>query len=266
MSGTWDDHAAATGPRGGGAPAGPPADVLPGAVPATDVAADEGRTRSLLAAPDAPDAADAADAPDGTVRAGGADGADGDDAGALTRLRADLAVAAEAADLLDVAYRTLATPVGELLLAATPRGLVRVAFDDHDAVLGDLSTRVSPRVLRAPARLEAVVRQLEEYFAGARTTFEVPLDLRLARGFRLAVVERLPEVAYGSTTTYTALAALAGSPAAVRAVGTACARNPLPVVVPCHRVLRADGGLGGYIGGVAAKRTLLALEGAHPAA
>ena len=182
----------------------------------------------------------------------------------LDRLTARLALAADDAGLLDVAWTTVDTPVGPLLLAATPQGLVRVAYatEDHDAVLQTLADRISPRVLRAPARLSAAVRQLEEYFAGRRTAFELPLDLRLAAGFRRAVLTQLRQVGYGTTASYATVAAAAGSPRAVRAVGTACATNPLPVVVPCHRVVRSDGALGNYVGGVAAKRTLLGLEAA----
>ena len=180
----------------------------------------------------------------------------------VARLQRQLAERAAAADLLDVAYRTVDTPLGSLLLAATVTGLVRVAFasEDHDRVLARLADRVSPRVLRAPARLDTAARELEEYFAGRRRRFEIALDLRLARGFRLAVLTRLPEIGYGTTASYAAIAATAGSPRAVRAVGSACATNPLPVVVPCHRVVRSDGGLGQYLGGVEAKRALLALE------
>ena len=182
----------------------------------------------------------------------------------LDTLTARLAAAADDAGLLDVAFTTLDTPVGPLLLAATPAGLVRVAYasEDHDAVLQALADRISPRVLRAPARLAPAVRQLEEYFAGRRTAFDLPLDLRLSAGFRRAVLGRLREVGYGTTASYAALAAAAGNPRAVRAVGSACATNPLPVVVPCHRVVRSDGALGGYVGGPTAKRTLLDLEAA----
>jgi methylated-DNA-[protein]-cysteine S-methyltransferase len=183
---------------------------------------------------------------------------------ALDALTARLAVAADDAGLLDVAFTTVDTPVGPLLLAATPEGLVRVAYasEDHDAVLQSLADRISPRVLRAPARLDAAVRQLEEYFAGGRTAFDLPLDFRLSAGFRRDVLSHLREVAYGTTASYAALAAAAGSPRAVRAVGTACATNPLPVVVPCHRVVRSDGALGNYVGGAAATRALLTLEAA----
>jgi methylated-DNA-[protein]-cysteine S-methyltransferase len=183
----------------------------------------------------------------------------------LSRLHARLASAAERDDVLDVAYRTVESPVGALLIAATPAGLVRVAFtiEGHDAVLQHLSDRISPRLLHAPARLDGVARQLDEYFAGRRHSFDVPLDWQLSKGFRRVVLEHLAlDVEYGTTASYGTLARLSGSPKAVRAVGTTCATNPIPVVVPCHRVVRADGALGGYRGGPAAKRTLLDLEGA----
>jgi len=178
------------------------------------------------------------------------------------RLHARLATAAAQAGVLDVAYRTIDSPVGPLLLAATGEGLVRVAFagQDHDAVLAGLATAISPRILRAPARLEDASRQLDEYFAGRRRAFELPLDFRLARGFRRAVLAHLPEIGYGHTESYAQVATAAGSPRAVRAVGTACATNPLPLVVPCHRVVRSDGSFGGYAGGPDAKRLLLTLE------
>jgi methylated-DNA-[protein]-cysteine S-methyltransferase len=183
----------------------------------------------------------------------------------VDRLRARLATAAQAEGLLDVAYRTLDTPVGPLLLAATEQGLVRVAYpvQGHEAVLQDLADRISPRVLAAPARLDPVARELDDYFAGRRRDFDLPLDWRLARGFRATVLHHLAtDVGYGRTASYGTLAALAGNPKAVRAVGTACATNPLPVVVPCHRIVRSDGALGNYAGGPAAKRTLLDLEAA----
>jgi methylated-DNA-[protein]-cysteine S-methyltransferase len=181
---------------------------------------------------------------------------------ALRRLHARLATEADAAGLLEVAYRTLETPVGLLLLAATARGLVRVAFrvEGHDAALERLARELSPRILRAPARLDAAAREIEEYFAGRRSAFDLPLDLSLARGFRRKVLAQLERIRYGATSSYAQIARRAGSPRAVRAVGTACALNPLPIVVPCHRVLRSDGSLGGYAGGLAAKRALLALE------
>lgn len=183
----------------------------------------------------------------------------------VDRLRERLVVAAQAEGILDVAYRTVDTPVGPLLLAATEAGLVRVAYPNqgHDAALQELADRISPRVLHAPARLDPVARELDDYFAGRRREFDVPLDWRLAHGFRATVLQHLAtDVGYGRTASYGALAALAGNPKAVRAVGTACATNPIPVVVPCHRVVRADGSIGNYAGGAAAKRTLLDLEAA----
>ncbi len=130
-------------------------------------------------------------------------------------------------------------------------------------MLETLSERISPRVLRAPKRLDAVARELDEYFDRRRQVFDLPLDLSLSRGFRQLVQRHLPEIGYGQTRTYGQVAALVGNPKAVRAVGTACATNPLPLVVPCHRVLRADGTPGGYAGGPAAKVTLLRLEAAR---
>jgi methylated-DNA-[protein]-cysteine S-methyltransferase len=185
-------------------------------------------------------------------------------AGKLRGLHDRLAARAEAEGLLDVAYRTLDTPVGSLLLAATDRGLVRVAFEiqGHDQALESLAAQVSPRILNAPARLDATAREMEEYFAGRRTEFDLPLDFSLSQGFRRTVLSHLPDIAYGHTASYAQVAAAAGSPRAFRAVGTACATNPLPVVVPCHRVIRSNGSLNGYAGGPAAKQTLLALEAA----
>jgi methylated-DNA-[protein]-cysteine S-methyltransferase len=184
------------------------------------------------------------------------------DPATLARLHDRLVAAAADDGSLDVAYRTLDTPLGSLLLAATPTGLVRVAYasEGHDGVLTALAERVSPRVLQAPGRLDDIARQLDDYFAGRRRAFDVPLDLQLAHGFRRDVLTALRGIAYGTTASYATVAATAGNARAVRAVGTACARNPLPIVVPCHRVVRSDGSLGGYLGGTAAKQTLLTLE------
>lgn len=182
----------------------------------------------------------------------------------LRRLHDRLADRADAEDLLDVAYRTLDTPVGTLLLAATRAGLVRVAYptEGHDQVLATLAARVSPRILHAPRRLDVAAHELEEYFAGRRRGFELPLDRSLSKGFRRLVLDHLSDIAYGHTASYAAVAAAAGNPRAVRAAATACATNPLPVVVPCHRVVRSDGSVGSYVGGPAAKQTLLRLEAA----
>jgi methylated-DNA-[protein]-cysteine S-methyltransferase len=180
----------------------------------------------------------------------------------MSRLHLRLEQAAEADRALDVAYRTIDTPVGTLLLAATTIGVVRVAYDieGHDDVLSRLADTVSPRILRSPTRLEAVARQIDEYFAKRRTTFDVPVDLRLTNGFRRDVVEHLRDIGYGHRESYATVAAAIGHPRAVRAVGTACAHNPLPLVVPCHRVVRSDGSTGQYVGGAPAKSTLLDLE------
>lgn len=182
--------------------------------------------------------------------------------GDLTRLRSRLGADAAASGLLDVAYRTVDSPVGPLLLAATDRGLVRVAFarEGFDEVLAVLAEQVSPRVLEAPRRLDTAATELDEYFTGARKEFDLPLDFAMSSGFRRTVQCYLPSIGYARTQSYKQVAEGVGNPRAVRAVGTACATNPLPVVVPCHRVLRSDGGLGGYLGGVAAKSALLALE------
>jgi methylated-DNA-[protein]-cysteine S-methyltransferase len=176
-----------------------------------------------------------------------------------------LAALAERQGLLDVACRTIDSPLGPLLLAATADGLVRVAFsrEDHDAVLTRLASDVSPRILRAPRRLDKAARQLDEYFAGKRRAFTVPVDLRLARGFRRSVLEHLREIPYGRPESYTAVARAAGNPSAVRAAAGACSHNPLPLVVPCHRVVRSDGSFGEYLGGPEAKRALLTMEAAR---
>lgn len=185
------------------------------------------------------------------------------DPGHLQRLHARLEREANTGDLLDIAYRTVDSAVGPLLLAATTRGLVRVAFasEDRDTVLLSLAQRISPRVLEAPARLDPIARQLDEYFAGRRHRFDVVLDWSLSQGFRRTVLEHLnTDISYGITASYAALAELSGSPRAVRAVGSACATNPIPIVVPCHRVIRSDGAIGAYRGGPVAKRVLLDLE------
>jgi methylated-DNA-[protein]-cysteine S-methyltransferase len=187
------------------------------------------------------------------------------DAVASRRLHDRLVRDAEKAGLLDVAYRTIDTPVGTLLLAATTQGLVRVAYEreDHEQVLGHLARDISPRILHAPARLDAAAKEIDEYFARRRTAFDLPLDFSLAHGFRRTVLTHLPRIGYGQTASYAAIASAAGNPKAVRAVGTACATNPLPVVVPCHRVVRRDGSIGQYVGGVDAKKALLTLEAAR---
>ncbi|HYH48912.1 MAG TPA: methylated-DNA--[protein]-cysteine S-methyltransferase [Acidimicrobiia bacterium] len=183
---------------------------------------------------------------------------------ALAQLRVRLAEQAAEEGLLDVAYRTMDSPIGPLLLAATPAGLVRVAFDreNHDAVLVELSAAISPRVLRSSRRVDNVARQLDEYFAGRRRSFDVPVDLQLSKGFRRAVLAHLLEIPYGRRESYTVVARAAGNAKAVRAAGSACATNPIPLVVPCHRVVRTDGTYGQYRGGPEAKHMLLTMEAA----
>jgi methylated-DNA-[protein]-cysteine S-methyltransferase len=172
------------------------------------------------------------------------------------------------AGLADVAYGSMDSPVGELLVAVTDRGLVRVAFasEPGDEVLEELAARVSPRVLRLPARTDAARRELDEYFAGERRRFDLPLDWSLVRGFAQGVLRATARVPFGSVTTYGQMAEAAGSPRASRAAGNALGSNPIPIVVPCHRVLHAGGGLGGYAGGLDRKRYLLSLEGTLPSA
>lgn len=179
----------------------------------------------------------------------------------------DLTAAAAAAGLLDVAYATLDSPLGRLLLAATPQGLIRIAYVDYtdqDAVLEQLAAKVSPRVLAAPRRLDEPRRELDQYFVGRRRQFELPLDWQLTHGFARRVLEAAARIPYGSTSTYKQMATEAGSPRASRAAGNALGSNPLPIVVPCHRILHSTGGLGGYTGGLAKKRLLLAVESGQP--
>jgi methylated-DNA-[protein]-cysteine S-methyltransferase len=175
-----------------------------------------------------------------------------------------LAERAAAEDLLDVAYATVESPLGPLVVAATPRGLVRVAYtgSESDAgVLEELARRLSPRMLEAPARLDDVRRELDEYFEGRRTGFDLPLDWALTSGFTSRVLQATARIAFGSTSTYAQVANEAGSPRGSRAAGNALGSNPIPVVVPCHRVLHSGGGIGGYTGGLERKEYLLRLEG-----
>lgn len=182
----------------------------------------------------------------------------------LDRLHGRLERSAVDQDLIDVAYRTVDSPVGRLLLASSRRGLVRVAFErqDFDATLDQLGERIGGRVLRSPVRLDDPARQLDEYFAGRRHGFELALDHALSSGFAAQVQAWLPTIGYGERASYADVAHRVGNPRAVRAVGTACARNPLPIVVPCHRVVRSDGSSGQYAGGTEAKIRLLDLESA----
>ena len=171
---------------------------------------------------------------------------------------------AEREGLLDVAYTEVDTPVGRLLLAATPRGLVRITFpvESTEMALEQLASTISPRVLESPERLDDVRRELDLYFDGRLRDFDLPLDWQLTRGFYRKVLRATARIPYGKTRSYTEMAKRAGSPRAVRATGTALGSNPLPIVVPCHRVLRSGGALGGYGGGLDVKQSLLELEGA----
>lgn len=165
--------------------------------------------------------------------------------------------------LLDVAYTMSDSPFGPLLLAATPKGLVKLSLPGHDPdqALEDLAARISPRVLEAPARLDRARRELDLYFDGKLTEFDLPLDWQLSRDFRRRALRAIDRIPYGKTRSYTEIARSAGNERAVRAAGTACGANPIPIVVPCHRVLRTSGALGGYGGGLPMKEALLELEG-----
>ena len=184
---------------------------------------------------------------------------------AWERIRRDLAGEAERSGLIDVAFERHDSPLGTIIVGATREGLVRVGLpaEDEDDVLQQLAERVSARVLHASRdSLTQTRRELDEYFGRERRVFDVPLDWRLTRGFRREVLRATAEIPYGHTASYRDVATRAGSPGAVRAAGSALATNPLPIVVPCHRVLRTGGGLGGYRGGPEAKARLLSLEGA----
>ena len=165
--------------------------------------------------------------------------------------------------LVDVGYGYVDSPLGRLTVAATPRGLLRIAYPagDPDLVLEELAAKVSPRLLEAPSYIDDVRRELDEYFEGRRQRFELPVDWRLTRGFVRRVLQATANIGYGEVRTYRDVATRAGSPRAVRAAGNALGSNPLPVVVPCHRVVRTGGALGGYTGGIGRKEFLLGLEG-----
>lgn len=165
---------------------------------------------------------------------------------------------------VDVAYAEVESPLGNLLVAVTPRGLVRLAYPNQgeEEVLEELADRVSPRILRAPTRTDEVRRELDQYFEGRRRGFEVPVDWALSHGFFRKVLRATARIPYGRVRTYTEMAARAGNPRAYRAAGNALHSNQVPIVVPCHRVVHADGGLAGYGGGVERKEFLLELEGA----
>jgi len=181
------------------------------------------------------------------------------------RVTVELARRADAEGLLDVAWSTLDTPLGPIAVFVTRRGLVRVAYDRENfgAVADEVAERVSPRVLLAPRRTDAVRTQLDAYFAKGRRAFDLPIDWTLVRGFNQGVLRATAAIPYGEVASYGDVASAAGSPRAARAAGNALAGNPIPIVVPCHRVIHADGGLGGYTGGLETKRFLLRLEGAR---
>ena len=176
-----------------------------------------------------------------------------------------IAARAEEEGLVDVAYTSVDSPVGPLLIAATPKGLVRVSYTEfrgEEETLEELARRVSPRVLEAPGRLDPVRRELDEYFEGRRQEFEVPIDWSHLAGYTRDVLRSTAKIGFGELSTYADVATAAGRPRAVRAAGNALGANPMPVIVPCHRVLRTGGGLGGYTGGLERKEFLLRLEGA----
>jgi methylated-DNA-[protein]-cysteine S-methyltransferase len=192
------------------------------------------------------------------------DSAPAGDAGAAAIAARRVAARADEEGAADVAYAVLPSPLGALAGVCTRRGLLCLSYrvERLDELLEELAAAVSPRILESPARLDAVARELDEYFAGRRRRFELPIDWSLSRGFARRVLRATAKVPYGTATTYTEVAGRAGSPLAVRAAGNALAANPVPIVVPCHRVLRVGGGLGGYAGGLDRKRFLLELEGA----
>jgi methylated-DNA-[protein]-cysteine S-methyltransferase len=172
------------------------------------------------------------------------------------------ALRAAADGLADLVYATVDSPLGPLFIASTARGLVRVAYEGGRDPVDDLAARISPRIVEAPEFLDPIRRELDEYFAGRRVHFDAPLDWALIGGFNRRVLHATADVPYGHTASYRDVATKAGSPAAVRAAGNALARNPIPIVIPCHRILRTGGALGGYGGGAARKQQLLELEGA----
>jgi methylated-DNA-[protein]-cysteine S-methyltransferase len=168
-------------------------------------------------------------------------------------------------DLIDIAYGWVDTPVGRMLAAATDAGLLRLGFESErvDVTLAELARKVSPRILMDERRLEKIRRQLGEYFEGRRKVFDMPLDRSLIRGFHRHVLDATERIPYGAVSTYREVAERAGNPRASRAAGNALGSNPIPIVIPCHRVVRTGHGLGGYGGGLDRKQLLLDLEGAR---
>jgi methylated-DNA-[protein]-cysteine S-methyltransferase len=183
-------------------------------------------------------------------------------AGPSLELLGALASRAAAEGLLDVAYAQVDSPLGPLTIAATKRGLVRVAYPERtvDQVLERIAVEVSPRILEAPARLDGLRRELDEYFEGERHKFDASIDWSLTKGFFRSVLQATKRIGYGKVRTYSQVAASAGNPKAVRATGNGLGSNPMPIVVPCHRVVRTGGAMGGYTGGLERKEFLLGLE------
>jgi methylated-DNA-[protein]-cysteine S-methyltransferase len=200
-----------------------------------------------------------------TADPGAAIGAAARDASAsrASQLAAEVTRRAEAEGLADVAYTTADSPYGTLTLAATDAGLVAIGLPNlpTDQVLENLSAKISPRILEVPGRLDEARRELDLYFGGRLRDFDIPLDWRLSSGFRQRVLREIDRIPFGETRSYTEMAAGAGNPRAIRAAGSACGSNPIPIIVPCHRVLRTGGALGGYGGGLELKQELLRLEG-----
>jgi methylated-DNA-[protein]-cysteine S-methyltransferase len=194
---------------------------------------------------------------------------DGPAPGDLDRAMGKVLARAESDGLIDVAYASVDSPYGRLLLARTDRGVVKLALPSHrgavisdDEILGELADKVSPRILEAPGRLDDARRQLDSYFEGKLQRFEVPVDWRLSKGFTGRALHAVARIPYGKTRSYAQIAKSAGNERAVRAAGTACGHNPVPLIVPCHRVIQSGGGIGNYGGGPEMKRSLLSLEGA----
>jgi methylated-DNA-[protein]-cysteine S-methyltransferase len=187
-----------------------------------------------------------------------------DVAGDAARASERAVSAARALGLTDVSYAIEPSPLGDLLVAVTPRGLISLAYNANersDRVLEELARRISPRVVEAPAALDVVRRELDEYFDGKRTSFDIPIDWRLHDGFSRRVLRATARIPFGKVLTYGEVAAKAGSPRAYRAAGNALGSNRMPIVVPCHRVVASGGKLGGYTGGIERKEYLLGLEG-----
>ncbi len=183
-------------------------------------------------------------------------------------LAARVAALAAEEGVADIAYAQVDSPAGRLVAARTEHGLVRLAYEDFngglDAVLEALAARLSPRIVEAPARLDDTRRELDEYFAGRRQAFDLPIDWALTTPFGRRVLQATAAIPFGRTSTYAAIAAAAGSPRGARPTGNALGANPIPIVVPCHRVLASGGGLGGYTGGLSRKELLLGIEGSRP--